>query len=183
MSQDTRYLKPHTMILSGLHNEWPNSKSLLKGFMVKIKETRLFKELSELSFYKQYELSKEVKEAQQAYRDYREAALERQKHHENEIANYKGALKQREDEIHVLYHKISTMFDMIPEKFKPENYDSLKGTEQRAILQDLLDEYIEPGRITFGKGVGAKPYTLHRYGYKGYNNVNGDYRDPPLAFC
>lgn len=95
---------------------------------------------------------------------------------QDQILNHKGALKRQNDEIHVLYHKISTLV----EGFKDDNYNKLGVTAQREALKEIMDT-IEPTNVEFTYG-GPK-YTLKEYGIKLGEDPVSHYPEERLYFC
>lgn len=94
------------------------------------------------------------------------------------VKNYTGALRRYEHEIHVLYHKVSTLTD-----FK-ESPDYIKGRNDdgnRKAMQKNLDK-VEPVGLHFANG---EPYTLEKYGTLAGMSVNyvNQYPDQQVSFC
>lgn len=94
------------------------------------------------------------------------------------ILNYEGALRRRQDETHMLYHKASTL---LGDKVKPKDYDKLPDLKKRVVLQKILDT-IEPKSVRF-KGTDVV-YSLQEFGVQPDANPVSDYTDhTALYFC
>jgi hypothetical protein len=122
------------------------------------------------------EENERLKEELANAREAKQAAYDLLRDYDNDILNYKGALKRREDEIHVLYHKVSTL---LGDK-KPQDYDKFNVETMRRTLQSLLDE-VEPVNITFAGT--DKVWTLSEYGAKQGVSAVSNYPEERLTFC
>lgn len=122
-------------------------------------------------------LKDDLKRCEVLINEYRNGIKKQQKEHENDILNYRGALKRRQDETHILYHKASTL---LGDK-KPADYSEIpkwNNVKSRKILQELLDK-IEPTNVTLG----GQLYTLTKFGVDPNENPVSSYPEQALTFC
>lgn len=108
-----------------------------------------------------------VAEEQVRVREYRYQMKELQ----DSIKNYAGALRRRDDEITVLYRKITTLLGG-------------KAPATREAMQEYLDE-IAPSGISFQKSIAPyapkTSYSLKEHGSKDGENPVSDYPDQKMG--
>jgi uncharacterized coiled-coil DUF342 family protein len=118
-------------------------------------------------------LKKELHASETKVKDYRKEMKELQNH----ILNYTGAIRKQTHEIHVLYHKASTL---LGNESKPDKYLHYPDAKKRIALQEALDK-VEPTEISFKST--AKKWTLTEYGSRPWVNPVNSYPEQALAFC
>lgn len=116
-------------------------------------------------------LKAELFTARRLIDEYRSGSQEKAVEHENMKSNFRGMLKQRDDEIDVLYRKLYVIL-------KTKRPADFKGSwAEKEKTQELLDA-MEPTNIK----IGDKPYML-RYTTRGFFRDPDIYPERQLNFC